>query len=177
MKDHSHISDGCKVGGEIESSVMECYSNKQHHSFLGHSWVGSWVNVGAGTCTSDLKNTYGEVTVHYQDRKIATGMQFLGCVFGDYSKTAVNTSVFTGKAIGVASCVYGFVSTNVPSFCNYARTFGKITEHFLPSAVRTQERMFARRGLQQTRVHIKLLEDVHRITRDERIMSTETLSF
>ncbi len=177
IKDMSHIGHNCKVGGEVECTIMEPYSNKQHHGFLGHSWVGSWVNMGAGTSSSDLKNTYGEVTIEYQGKKIPTGMQFLGCIIGDYSKTAINTSIFTGKIIGVASYVYGFVTTNVPSFCNYARTFGQITEHYLSSAVRTQKRMFARRNVKQTRMHIKLLEDIYEITRDERIISTEALSF
>lgn len=176
VKEMCHISHTCKVGGEVECSIMEPYSNKQHHGFLGHSWVGSWVNMGAGTSTSDLKNTYGEIAVEYQGKKVPTGMQFLGSIIGDYSKTAINTSIFTGKIIGVASYVYGFVTTNVPSFCNYARTFGQMTEHYLPAVVRTQQRMFARRGIKQTRLHIKLLEDIYRITRDERIMSTESLS-
>ena len=177
IKEMCHVSDHCKVGGEVECSIMESYSNKQHHGFLGHSWVGSWVNLGAGTSSSDLKNTYGEVTIEYQGRKVPTGMQFLGCIIGDYSKTAINTSIFTGKVIGVASYVYGFATTNVPSFCNYARDFGQMTEHYLPAVVRTQQRMFARRDVRQTRAHIKLLEDIYEITRDERIISTENLSF
>jgi len=176
IKHACHIGHNCKVGGEVECSIMEPYSNKQHHGFLGHSWVGSWVNMGAGTSISNLKNTYGKVTIQYQGKKVPTGMQFLGCIIGDYSKTAINTSIFTGKIIGVASYVYGFVTTNVPSFCNYARSFGQITEHYLPAVVRTQQRMFARRNVTQTRVHIKLLENIFNITRDERIMSSESLS-
>ncbi|MCD6574632.1 glucose-1-phosphate thymidylyltransferase [Candidatus Aerophobetes bacterium] len=176
IKHTCHIAHNCKVGGEVECSVIEPYSNKQHHGFLGHSWIGSWVNMGAGTSVSNLKNTYGEVTIRYQGRKVRTGMQFLGCIIGDYSKTAINTSIFTGKIIGVASYVYGFVTTNVPSFCNYARSFGQVTEHHLPAVVKTQKRMFARRDVSQTRTHIKLLEDVYNITKDERIMSGESLS-
>lgn len=177
LKQMCHIANHCKIGGEVESSIVEAFSNKQHHGFLGHSWVGSWVNIGAGTSSSDLKNTYGEITINYQGRKIPTGMQFMGCIIGDYSKTAINTSIFTGKIIGVASYVYGVVTTNVPSFCNYARNFGQVTEHYLPAVVKTQARMFARRGVKQTRVHIKLLEDVYQITHDERIMSAKNLSF
>jgi len=176
IKEACHISHHCKVGGEVECSIIEHYSNKQHHGFLGHSWVGSWVNMGAGTSISNLKNTYGEVAVIYQDKKIPTGMQFLGCIIGDYSKTAINTSIFTGKIIGVASYLYGFITTNVPSFCNYARSFGQITEHHLSSVVKTQKRMFERRNVTQTQIHIKLLEDVYNLTKDERIMSGESLS-
>ncbi len=115
-----------KIGGEIEASIIEPYSNKQHHGFLGHSYLGSWVNLGAGTCNSDLKNTYGPVNMEYRGRKIPTGMQFVGAIIGDYSKTAINTGIFTGKVIGVGSMVYGFVTTNVPSFVNYARSFAQV---------------------------------------------------
>ena len=70
-----------------------------------------------------MKNTYGEVKMEYAYGKINTGSQFVGCIIGDYSKRAINTSIFTGKLIGSCSMVYGFVTTNVPSFVNYARHF------------------------------------------------------
>jgi len=177
IKEQIQVGHTCKIGGEVECAIVEPYSNKQHHGFLGHSYVGSWVNMGAGSCNSDLKNTYGEVTIQHRGEKIETGMQFLGCSIGDYSKTAINTSIFTGKIIGVCSFVYGFVGTNVPSFTNYARTFGQETEYLLEAAVKTQQRMFSRRKVEQTSADIKLLEDMHEMTRDERFMSTEPLSF
>ena len=86
-----------KIGGEIEASIVEPYTNKQHHGFLGHSYLGSWINLGAGTCNSDLKNTYGNVKMDYRGESVATGMQFVGCFMGDYAKTAINTGIFTGK--------------------------------------------------------------------------------
>ena len=120
LKDCVSLGHHTKVGGEVEASIIEPFSNKQHHGFLGHSYVGSWVNLGAGTSNSDLKNTYGTVKMEYRGEKVSTGMQFVGCFIGDYAKTAINTSIFTGKTIGPCSMVYGFVTTNVPSFCNYA---------------------------------------------------------
>ncbi|MBX3417866.1 MAG: glucose-1-phosphate thymidylyltransferase [Pirellulaceae bacterium] len=176
LKDGVYIGHTAKIGGEVEGSVIECFSNKQHHGFLGHSYLGSWINLGAGTCNSDLKNTYGEVKMDYLNQKIATGMQFVGCFIGDYAKTAINTSIFTGKTIGVCSMVYGFVTTNVPSFVNYARSFGQITES--PPAVMeaTQLRMFSRRDVQQRPVDIQLLADMYNLTRRERQMSEEPLS-
>ena len=131
MIEHAALKDGVslghtvKIGGEVEASVIEPYTNKQHHGFLGHSYLGSWINLGAGTCNSDLKNTYGKINIQYGEQKVATGMQFLGCIIGDYSKTAINTSIFTGKVIGVCSMMYGFVTSNVPSYVNYARLFGQ----------------------------------------------------
>src|SRR5262249_24617877 len=120
LKDCVSLGHHTKVGGEVEGCIIEPFSNKQHAGFLGHSYVGSWVNIGAGTCNSDLKNTYGIVNMQYGAQKVSTGLQFVGCFIGDYAKTAINTSIFTGKTIGVCSLVYGFVTTNVPSFCNYA---------------------------------------------------------
>jgi glucose-1-phosphate thymidylyltransferase len=95
-------------------------------------------------------------------------MQFLGCFIGDYSKTAINTSIFTGKWIGVCSALYGFVTGNVPSFTNYAKLFGQIAT--LPTSVMqsTQFRMFARRGVPQRACDIELLHALFDLTRQER---------
>ena len=177
MKEQVQIGHTCKIGGEVECSVVEAYSNKQHHGFLGHSYVGSWVNMGAGTCNSDLKNTYGDVAIEPGGRRLATELQFLGCVVGDYAKTAINTSILTGKIIGVCSCLYGLVGSNVASFMNYARSFGQESEFLLEAAVKMQQRMFQRRHIKQRRVDIKLLEDMHELTRNERFISTQPLSF
>jgi glucose-1-phosphate thymidylyltransferase len=173
LKSHVCIGETCKIGGEVEASIIESFTNKQHHGFLGHSWVGSWVNLGAGTSNSDLKNTYGEVRLEYPHRRVDTGMQFLGCVIGDFAKSAINTSIFTGKIAGVSSMLYGFIGSNVPSFCNYARSFGQITECPVDQAVLIQKRMFARRGIRQTPEDATLLKDVFELTRSERLISDE----
>ena len=175
IKDEVSIGHTAKIGGEVEASVIESYTNKQHHGFLGHSYLGSWINLGAGTCNSDLKNTYGTVNMEYGNQKVNTEMQFVGCIMGDYAKTAINTGIFTGKLIGVCSMIYGFVTTNVPSFVNYARLFGQITE--LPPSVMaaTQKRMFARRKVDQRPVDIQLLHDMYELTRSERQLAEEPL--
>jgi glucose-1-phosphate thymidylyltransferase len=188
INEHASLKDGTclghttKVGGEVECSMLEPYSNKQHHGFLGHSYVGSWVNLGAGTSNSDLKNTYGTVNINYRGKKVNTGMQFIGCMIGDYSKTAINTSIFTGKVIGACSMVYGFVTGNVPSFVNYARSFGQVTEAPVDVMIATQARMFARRNKVQRPCDIQLLRDMYELTRSERLdfgeaLSTEPLSW
>ncbi|MEM6364175.1 MAG: putative sugar nucleotidyl transferase [Planctomycetota bacterium] len=172
--EHSAIKDGValghttKIGGEVEASMIEPYTNKQHHGFLGHSYLGSWINLGAGTCNSDLKNTYGQINMTYGEQKIATGMQFLGCIMGDYSKSAINTGIFTGKVIGVCSMMYGFVTANVPSYVNYARLFGQTS--LLPPdvMVNTQARMFSRRNVTQRQCDIDLIHDMYRMTESER---------
>ncbi len=168
IKDNVSLGHTTKIGGEVEASIVEPYSNKQHHGFLGHSYLGSWINLGAGTCNSDLKNTYGTVNMEYPHGKFATGMQFLGCVMGDYSKTAINTGIFTGKVIGVCSMMYGFVTSNVPSFVNYARLFGQIAALPADVMVATQARMFARRSVVQRACDIQLIHEMYRITQFER---------
>ncbi len=176
IKDSVALGHTCKVGGEVEASTIEAYTNKQHHGFLGHSYVGSWVNLGAGTCNSDLKNTYGLVAMEYRGHKVATHMQFVGCIIGDYAKTAVNTSIFTGKTIGACSMIYGYVTTNVPSFVNYARQFGQVTEIPVEVEIATQARMFKRRSVVQRPCDVQLLRDMHKLTRHERQLANEPLS-
>ncbi len=176
LKDGTCLAHTTKVGGEVECSILEPYSNKQHHGFLGHSYVGSWVNLGAGTSNSDLKNTYGTVNMLYGNTKVNTGMQFIGCMIGDYAKTAINTSIFTGKTIGACSMVYGFVTGNVPSFVNYARSFGQVTEAPVEVMISTQKRMFARRGREQRPCDILLLREMYELTRSERANFGEPLT-
>ncbi|MFK8114942.1 MAG: putative sugar nucleotidyl transferase [Rubripirellula sp.] len=168
LKDGVSLGHTVKIGGEVEASVIEPYTNKQHHGFLGHSYLGSWINLGAGTCNSDLKNTYGKINITYGDNKVATGMQFLGCFIGDYSKTAINTSIFTGKVVGVCSMMYGFVTSNVPSYVNYARLFGQTS--LLPPDVmiNTQKRMFDRRKVVQRECDKQLIRDMYDLSAQER---------
>ena len=176
IKDMVSLGHTTKIGGEVEASVIEPYTNKQHHGFLGHSYLGSWINLGAGTCNSDLKNTYGPVKMDYRGQSVSTGMQFLGCLMGDYAKTAINSGIFTGKTIGCCSMVYGFVTTNVPSFVNYARLFGQVTELPPEVMVATQQRMFARRQVEQRPCDIALVQAMYDLTRHERQLAGEPLA-
>jgi UDP-N-acetylglucosamine diphosphorylase/glucosamine-1-phosphate N-acetyltransferase len=114
------IGPVCKVGGEVEETIIQAYSNKQHDGFLGHSYLGEWVNLGANTNNSDLKNNYGTVKVHAycQNTKIDSKSTFVGTFIGDHSKTSINTTINTGTVIGVACNVFGndAVSDLVPDF-------------------------------------------------------------
>lgn len=175
INEHSSLKHGVtvgpyvKVGGEIEASIFESYSNKQHAGFLGHAYVGSWVNLGAGTTNSDLKNTYGTVRVWVGDRKLDTGMQFLGCIIGDYCKTAIGTLLFSGKLLGACSMAYGTVAENVPPFVNYQAAPAVATVIDPDVVVRTQQRMFVRRGRHQLPSHIQLIRDLFERTRAQRV--------
>ena len=104
---------GCSIGpvskvrGEISGSIVLGYSNKGHEGFVGNSYLGRWVNLGAGTTTSNLKNTYGEVSLWTPSGVRRTGMQFLGTLFGDHVKTGIGTRLTTGTVLGAAANVFG----------------------------------------------------------------------
>lgn len=106
---HCSIGPRCKVRGEMQSTVLLGYGNKVHDGFLGHSVVGRWVNLGAGTTTSNLKNTYGSVRLSVAGERLETGRQFLGTLFGDYAKTAIGTLLDTGTVVGTGANVFGAV--------------------------------------------------------------------
>lgn len=182
VNEHSVIKSGVsigtmsKVGGEIEASVIEAFTNKQHLGYLGHSYLGRWVNLGAGTSTSNLKNTYGTIRIQVGEQQLDTGLQFMGCVIGDYTKSAINTAIFTGKLIGCCSMLYGYVTTNVPSFANYARSFGEITELSTEVMALTQKRVFLRRGIEQQRWHVELLQEMHQLASRGRQLADKPVS-
>lgn len=100
----------CSVKGEISSSVFLGFANKSHDGFVGHSVIGYWVNLGAGTTTSNLKNTYGEVMLEIAGRREPTGRQFLGSLIGDHAKTAIGTMLPTGAVVGAGANLFGSVS-------------------------------------------------------------------
>jgi UDP-N-acetylglucosamine diphosphorylase/glucosamine-1-phosphate N-acetyltransferase len=108
----------CKIGGEIEESVVQGFSNKQHEGFLGHAFLGEWVNLGADTNNSDLKNNYSTVRVWESGQSIDTGLLFVGLIAGDHVKSAINTSFNTGTVVGLSSQIFGsgFPPKYVPPF-------------------------------------------------------------
>lgn len=109
-----------KVGGEINNSVIQGYTNKGHDGFLGNSVLGEWCNLGADTNNSNLKNNYGNVKSWNYEQKdfIDSGLQFLGLVMGDHSKCGINTMFNTGTVVGVFANIFGgdFPPKYIPSF-------------------------------------------------------------
>ncbi|GAB1429782.1 GlmU family protein [Ignavibacteria bacterium] len=108
----------CKIGGEIENSIVQAFSNKQHDGFLGHSYLGEWANLGADTNTSDLKNTYAPIVIRLEGRRVATDRIMLGLLCGDHTKSGINTMFTTGTVVGVSSSVVGadYAPSVIPSF-------------------------------------------------------------
>jgi UDP-N-acetylglucosamine diphosphorylase / glucose-1-phosphate thymidylyltransferase / UDP-N-acetylgalactosamine diphosphorylase / glucosamine-1-phosphate N-acetyltransferase / galactosamine-1-phosphate N-acetyltransferase len=140
------IGLGCKVGGEVASSIVYRRSNKAHLGYLGHSIVGEWVNIGAGAVTSDLKNTYGNVRAMRGSKKIDTGLVKLGCMIGDLAKISIGSMIYGGKSLGVASRCSGIVDSDIPSFTNYDGKSSTATRLGLDPILVSQARMKARRG-------------------------------
>jgi UDP-N-acetylglucosamine diphosphorylase/glucosamine-1-phosphate N-acetyltransferase len=164
-----HIGKVCRAGGELDATILHGYTNKYHTGYLGHSYIGEWVNIGAATTNSNLKNTYGTVKVTIKGKEIDTRLVKIGCFMGDHTKTSIGTQIYTGKKIGVASHVHGFVTEDVPSFTLWAKSLGaKPTELYLKSVIETQNRVFARRGIKQTSEDIELLKKLFRLTAQER---------
>ncbi|MGH7467757.1 MAG: putative sugar nucleotidyl transferase [Longimicrobiales bacterium] len=107
----------CKVHGEMESVTMLGYSNKAHDGFLGHAYLGRWVNLGALTTNSDLKNNYGPVRIWTPQGEIDTGEMKLGCLLGDHVKTAIGSMINTGTVVGPGSNLFGGTAPKyVPAF-------------------------------------------------------------
>ena len=138
------IGPGCKIGGEVTESIFQSRSNKQHDGFIGHAYIGEWVNLGAGTNNSDLKNNYTTVTVNVNGNVIDSGSLFAGLFMGDHSKSGINTMFNTGTSVGVGCNVVGagFPPKNVPSFSWVVN--GKIRKYdykkFLETAKIVKER-------------------------------------
>jgi UDP-N-acetylglucosamine diphosphorylase/glucosamine-1-phosphate N-acetyltransferase len=104
---HSVLGPRSNVRGEVTDTVFLGFANKAHEGFVGHSVLGHWVNLGAGTTTSNLKNTYGEVSLQVRGERFATHRQFLGSLIGDHAKTAIGTLLPTGTVIGAGANVFG----------------------------------------------------------------------
>jgi UDP-N-acetylglucosamine diphosphorylase/glucosamine-1-phosphate N-acetyltransferase len=139
-----------KVGGEVSNSIVLGYSNKAHDGYLGDSYVGKWVNLGAGTCTSNLKNTYGEITMDMGREKVHTGRRRLGSLIGDHTKTAILTRLMTGTYVGFCSMLAGTAAPPrfVPSYTFL--TDGGAEPYRLDKAIEVTQRVFARRDREWT---------------------------
>ncbi len=163
------IGPVCKIGGEIEASIIHSYSNKQHDGFLGHSYLGAWVNCGAGTVTSDLKNNYSSVKVFVNGEPVDSGMQFVGVTIGDHSKTAINSTFNTGTVIGVSSNVFGtgFPPKYVPSF-SWGAAGETFTTYNIEKAINVASKVMIRRNIELSDSEEKLFRKIFDLTSDER---------
>jgi UDP-N-acetylglucosamine diphosphorylase/glucosamine-1-phosphate N-acetyltransferase len=140
------VGPSSKIGGEVARAIVLGYSNKAHEGFLGDSYLGQWINLGSGTSTSNLKNTYGNISMHLAGKEIDTGRQFLGSIIGDHTKTAIGTRFMSGSYVGYCSMIA--TSRHAPRF---TPSLSFLTDrgaepYRLEKAFEVARAVFARRG-------------------------------
>jgi UDP-N-acetylglucosamine diphosphorylase/glucosamine-1-phosphate N-acetyltransferase len=159
----------CRVGGEVEASIVQGYSNKYHEGFLGHAYLGEWVNLGAGTQNSDLRNDYGEVSVTVNGRRVRTGQTKVGCFLGDHAKTGLGCLLNTGAHVGIFCNLLpgGLLPRYLPSF---GSCWGPALADRADLALlfETAATMMRRRGQTFTEVHAALYRALFEQTAAER---------
>ena len=141
----SIINHNCNVGGEVHQSIFQPFSNKSHYGFVGHSFIGSWVNLGAGTTTSNMKNTYQDVKIKINEELVDTKQTFFGSIIGEHVKTAIGTNLNTGTVIGMGSNVVSqsFPPRYIPPFSFYYKE--KIAKISFDDFCETAEKAMSRR--------------------------------
>jgi len=165
----SSLGPVCRIGGEVENSIFLGSSNKYHEGFLGHSYVGQWVNLGALTTNSDLKNNYSPVRVQLNENEIDTGLIKVGAFLGDHVKTGIGTLLNTGVNVGFGANLFGggiVKERFVPSFSWYD---GKeLKEHRLDKFISTASEVVKRRGERLEEEEKDFFEKLFALTQKER---------
>lgn len=159
----------CKVGGEVEETILQGYSNKQHDGFLGHAYIGEWCNFGADTNNSDLKNNYSTVSMWVNGSYRDSGSMFVGLFMGDHSKTGINSTLNTGTVVGVSCNIFGggLPPRYVPSFSWGSGTTWQT--YRADKALETAKRVMARRNVPLSEAERELLMYIFRKTEDARL--------
>jgi UDP-N-acetylglucosamine diphosphorylase/glucosamine-1-phosphate N-acetyltransferase len=153
----SSIGPQCRISGEVEACIFQGYANKHHEGFIGHSFIGEWVNLGALTTNSDLKNNYSPIKIKIGKRNFDTGMIKLGCFIGDHTKTGIGTLIPTGAVISsfVNFFAGGIMPQYIPSF-KWLTT--KKTENYdLKKAIATAKIVMQRRKIKMTQQYENII--------------------
>ncbi len=170
VREGTTIGPDCRVGGEVEESILHGFVNKYHDGFLGHSYVCPWVNLGALTTNSDLKNDYSNVSVPLEGFSINTGSTKVGSFIGDHTKAALATLFNTGSSIGVMCMLLPggeLLPKHVPSFCRIWH--GVLDDQIdLASGLETARAVLGRRKQVFTPAQERLLRYVFKSTQAER---------
>jgi UDP-N-acetylglucosamine diphosphorylase/glucosamine-1-phosphate N-acetyltransferase len=167
---YENVSIGkvCKIGGEVDNSIIMPYSNKQHSGYLGHAYLGSWINIGADTNCSDLKNNYSTIKITLKDKQIDTGLQFLGIIMGDHTKSAINTMFNTATVAGFSCNIFGdgFPNKFIPSFSWGGKEHMEIYD--VNKSIDTAKKVMHRRNINLTKSDEDLFKAIFNITDSER---------
>ncbi len=155
----------CRVGGEVEESIFQGFTNKYHDGFMGHAYLGSWVNLGAMTTNSDLKNNYKNIDVTIEGAAIETGLMKVGSFIGDHTKTGIGTLINTGINIGFSCNVFGgtlVTMKEIPSFSWGDETGYDV--YRLDKAIEVARTVMARRGIEFTDRDASLFRSIFEMT-------------
>jgi UDP-N-acetylglucosamine diphosphorylase/glucosamine-1-phosphate N-acetyltransferase len=170
VREGCSIGPMCRVGGEVEESIIHGYSNKYHDGFLGHAYVGEWVNLGALTTNSDLKNDYTSVSLMMNRRTLDTGSTKVGCFIADHVKTSIGTLFNSGSIVGTMAVLVATGSPlpkYIPPFAWFVN--GAVTKGYgLDSLIKTARTAMSRRKVEMTDEDERLLRHIHELTADER---------
>ena len=168
LREGANIGEYCKIGGEVVNSIFHSYSNKQHDGFIGDSYIGSWVNLGADTVNSNLLNTYGNIKVELEGNNINTDLMFLGMAMGDHTKTAINTTIMTGSVFGFSCNIVtsDYPLKCLPSFTWYANNRREV--YNLEKALQVTKIAMKRRNKEMTCAEEQLFRKVFQLTEKER---------
>jgi UDP-N-acetylglucosamine diphosphorylase/glucosamine-1-phosphate N-acetyltransferase len=166
----SSFGPHCRIGGEVECSIVQGHSNKAHEGFLGHSYLGEWVNLGAGTQTSDLRNDYGPVAMTLGGGRVETGLLKVGAFVGDHTKTSIGCLFNTGSTVGPFAHLVtdgSLLPRCLPAFCQFSR--GQVRERTdLAEVFTAAGRMMVRRGVPWTQGHAEFFLGLYERTSAER---------
>lgn len=169
IREGTSIGPVCRIGGEVEQSIFLGYSNKYHEGFLGHSYVGEWVNLGALTTNSDLKNNYSPVKVMVKGEPVDTGLIKVGSFLGDHVKTGIGTLLGTGMVVGFATNIFGggmIREKSIPSFC-WGDT-NNLEEYELDKAMGTAQIVMERRNIKFSQEEKDLFEKIFEMRKEGR---------
>jgi UDP-N-acetylglucosamine diphosphorylase/glucosamine-1-phosphate N-acetyltransferase len=162
----SSLGPGCRVGGEVEESIFQGFVNKYHEGFVGHSYIGAWVNLAAGVQVGDLRHDYQPLRVSVAGQERDTGMMKLGSILGDHTQVGLNASLNPGTVAGVFCGLLpagGYLPRTIPSFC--AVWNGLLIEQpSLAQLWNTASIMMSRRGREWTATHAALYRALHERT-------------
>jgi UDP-N-acetylglucosamine diphosphorylase/glucosamine-1-phosphate N-acetyltransferase len=163
------LGPDCRIGGEIECSIVQGHSNKYHEGFLGHAYLGAWVNLGAGTHNSDLRNDYGEVKMTVNGRQVHTGSTKVGCFLGDHTKTGLGTLLNTGTNTGIFCNLLpgGLLPKYIPSFASWWKEV-LADRSDLTTLLHTAAEVMRRRHVDFTETHAALYRTLFEQTAAER---------
>jgi len=162
------IGPVCRIGGEVEASVVQGYSNKHHDGFLGHSYLGEWVNIGAMTTNSDLKNTYGSIRMVLEGfGQLDSGLLKLGCFLADHVKLGIGLHLNGGAVVGTGSNIFGvhFAPKTIPPFTWGGEVF---REYRIDGMIDVARKVMSRRKVALTPQQEALLREAFTMTRGSR---------